>query len=253
MLGNWELLTDRLPLLGCLPAAERDQLLGNAVLQTVPPGTILFEQGTDPNFQHIIVAGRVHLFGRSADGREVVIQVVAAPDLLLPAAVLSASPYLTQARTLETTGILMIHAEAFRSAVFSQPALVREVIGSLSGQFRRMVRQIKNLKLRTSIERTGCYILSLSAQQQTPDRAVLPYGKNLIASELGITPESFSRALGSLQSHGISVQGDTIEIRDRRSLVAISAPDPLIDDWEEGSGSVGGVRTGIIDEKEKRS
>jgi CRP/FNR family transcriptional activator FtrB len=232
MLGNWELPVEQLPLLGRLPAASRDKLLENVVFHTVPSGTTLFEQGEAPNFQHVLVSGRVHLFGRSTDGREVVVQVVTAPDLLLPAAVLSASPYLTQARVLEPTRFLMIQAQAFRSAVLAEPILVEEVIASLSGQFRRMVRQIKNLKLRSSTERVGSYILSLSSQQNTPDRAILPYEKTLIASELGITRESFSRALAALQSHGIAVQGETIRILDRQGLTTACAPDPLIDGFE---------------------
>ncbi|WP_366511215.1 helix-turn-helix domain-containing protein [Mesorhizobium sp.] len=61
-----------------------------------------------------------------------------------------------------------------------------------------MVRQIKNLKLRSSTQRVGCYALALSKRQGTPDRVVLPYEKMLIASELGIVRESFSRALSHL-------------------------------------------------------
>jgi CRP/FNR family transcriptional activator FtrB len=107
------------------------------------------------------------------------------------------------------------------------------VIVSLSGQFRRLVRQIKNLKLRSSVQRVGCYILALSRHQGTPDRVVLPYEKNLIASKLGITRESFSRALSVLQGEGIAVHGETIAILDPVRLAAASRPDPLIDGPDE--------------------
>jgi len=92
-----------------------------------------------------------------------------------------------------------------------------------------MVRQIKNLKLRTSTQRVGCYLLALSKRQGTPDRAVLPFEKTLIASELGITRESFSRALSSLGRAGIRVDGQTIAILDARRLADECTPDPLID------------------------
>jgi CRP/FNR family transcriptional activator FtrB len=142
-----------------------------------------------------------------------------------------------QARVPEPSRFLLIQARAFRAAVGADPSLAREVIGSLSGQFRRMVRQIKNLKLRSSTERVGCYILGLSQQQGTPDRALLPYEKNLIASELGITRESFSRALAALQKSGITVQADTILIDDPARLVATCVPDPLIDGPDASQGS----------------
>jgi len=76
----------------------------------------------------------------------------------------------------------------------------------------------------------GCYILALAHQQGTPGRAVFPYEKNLIASELGIARESFSRALAMLENAGISVDGQEITIHDRALLTAECSPDPLIDD-----------------------
>jgi CRP/FNR family transcriptional regulator, transcriptional activator FtrB len=54
----------------------------------------------------------------------------------------------------------------------------------------------------------------LSARQGTPGQAVLPYEKNLVASELGMTRESFSRALSSLEKAGIRVEGQTVVIAD---------------------------------------
>jgi CRP/FNR family transcriptional activator FtrB len=218
-----------LPLFRGLPAATRDNLLNSAVAHAVAAGAVLFEQGDAPNFQHVVVSGSVQLFGRSAARREVLIEVVRAPDLIIPAAVVTDSPYLMRAVAPEPSRILLIHAAAFRAAVESDPALARQVIDSLAGQFRRMVRQVKNLKLRSAVERVGCYILALSARQGTPDRAVLPYEKKLIASELGITRESFSRALASLQRSGVVLQGDVIAIVDRARLAGRCNPDPLID------------------------
>ena len=222
-----------LPLLKGMAAASRARLLESAVLHSVAAGAILFEQGEVPNFQYVALSGSVHLFGRSSEGREVLIEVVAPPELVIPAAVMTAAPYLMQARVPEASRLLLIQAAAFRAAVLQEPALAQAVIAGLSGQFRRMVRQIKNLKLRSSVQRVGCYILDLSRRQGTPERAILPYEKNLIASKLGITRESFSRALSVLQAEGIAVQAETIVILDAGRLAAASGPDPLIDGPDE--------------------
>ncbi len=220
---------ESLPLLAALPAASRAKLLENALIHAVKPGTILFEQGDTPTFQHVVLTGSAHLLGRSSTGREVLIEVVEPPELVIPAAVVTGAPYLMRARVPEPSRLLLINAGVFRRAVLHQPLLAQEVIASLAGQFRRLVRQIKNLKLRTTAERAGCYLLALSKRQGTPHRAVLPYEKNLIASELGMTRESFSRALSALQMHGVTVQGDTILIRDSERLAAGCGLDPLID------------------------
>lgn len=221
---------EALPLLRALPAAGRARLLQHAVVHAVTAGTVLFEQGEMPNFQHVVLSGSAHLLGRSSAGREVLIEVVEPPDLIIPAAVVTGLPYLMRARVPEPSRLLLIQAGVFRRAVLQEPALAQEVIGSLAGQFRRLVRQIKNLKLRSATERVGCYLLALSTRQGTPRQAVLPYEKNLIASELGITRESFSRALSALQAEGIAVHGETIAILDAKRLAAACALDTLIDD-----------------------
>ncbi|WFU04927.1 helix-turn-helix domain-containing protein (plasmid) [Rhizobium sp. CB3171] len=226
-------MLEELPLFQSLPDATRKELLGNSVQHSVAPGTVLFEQGDIPNFQIALLSGSVQLFGQSREGREVLIEAVREPGLLIPAAVVTGAPYLMQARVPELSRFLLIHAGTFRIAVAREPLLAHAVIGSLAHQFRRMVRQIKNLKLRSSTQRIGCYLLALSARQGTPDKAVLPYEKTLIASELGVTRESFSRALSGLEKAGIRVDGQTIAILDSARLAAECGFDSYIDGSDE--------------------
>ncbi|WP_368904752.1 helix-turn-helix domain-containing protein [Taklimakanibacter lacteus] len=228
-LTHAEMTPEDLPFFRALSESRRMDLLRNAVVHGVGSGTVLFEQGDAPTFQLVVLSGSAQLFGRSTEGREVLIETVRAPDFIIPAAVVTGAPYLMRARVPEPSRFLLIHAAAFRAAIDADPVLAHAVIGSLAQQFRRMVRQIKNLKLRSSTQRVGCYVLALSKRQGTPDRVILPYEKNLIASELGITRESFSRALSKLESSGIEVDGQTIAIRDRERLAAQCMPDPLID------------------------
>lgn len=223
-----DIALDDLRALGPLPVAAKQRLLRKAVRHAVAAGTVLFEQGSIPTFQYVVLAGSAHLFARAGDQREVLIEVVQPGDLVIPAAVVTNSPYLMQARVLEPSCFLLIEADAFRAAIRQEPAVAQAMIASLARQFRRMVRQIKNLKLRSSTERVAGYILTLSRAQKSPDRVVLPYEKNLIASELGMTRENFSRTLGALQ--GISVKGDTILILDVERLAAVSSIDPLVDE-----------------------
>lgn len=227
---------EELPILRGLSEEHRQRIMERTMLHTVPAGTVLFEQGDSPNFQIVVMSGSVQLFGRSTSGREVLVEVVAPPELVIPAAVVGGAPYLMRGRAPEPSTFLLIQAGVFRELVASDLALANSLIGSLATQFRRMVRQIKSLKLRTAVQRVGCYVLTLSKRQGTPEKAVLPYEKNLIASELGITRESFSRVLASLEKHGIRIDGQTIWIDDPERLAMECVPDTLIDDCEFGFG-----------------
>lgn len=223
---------EALPLLAALPAQARAQLLRHATVHTVGAGTVIFQQGDLPTFQQVLLSGSVHLLGHSAQHREVMIEAIEPPDLLTPAAVVMQAPYLLTARAPEKSQLLLIQADAFREAVMKQPLLAGEVVASLAAQFRRMLRQIKNLKLRSGTERVGCYLVALAARQKNNGTVTLPYEKNLIASELGMTPESLSRALAALRQEGIEVRGEQVFIENVPRLAERVGVDPLIDDAE---------------------
>jgi CRP/FNR family transcriptional regulator, transcriptional activator FtrB len=223
--------------------SARARILKKAVLKTIEAGTFLFQQGDLPSCQYVVVAGSVQLLGRSMGGQEVLIETLSASELVCPAAVLTASPYLVRARVPIDSRLLVVEAEAFRTAALREPAFARDVLVGLSCQFRRLLRQVKNLKLRDTRARVGCYLLTLAAQQGTPGQAVLPYEKSLIASELGMTRESFSRALSVLKRHGVAVKGDRITVEDEHRLARACQPDPLIDDPEQISGLYAVQRT----------
>ena len=91
---------------------------------------------------------------------ETLVEFVRAPDLLLPAAVLNRQPYLLRARVLDEARLVMIQAEAFRTAVASDHDLCLAVLACQAAQFRRQIKHAKNLQLRSAEERVGCYLLA---------------------------------------------------------------------------------------------
>lgn len=218
----------RIPWLRHVAAATIERLARQAVLHRVPAGSILFEQSETPTFAQWLLAGAVELVG-VVGANEVAIETVLPFDLLLPAAVLNRQPYLSRARVLEAAHLALIPADAFRDAVAGDHALCLAVLASQAAQFRRQVKLLKNLKLRPAEERVGCYLLAL-VERHAPATAIrLPLEKRLIAGQLGMTRETFSRTLAAMARHGLRVAGDTLEVTDATALRARFRLDPLID------------------------
>jgi CRP/FNR family transcriptional regulator, transcriptional activator FtrB len=214
--------------LSSVPDSMIDQLADQSALHRVPSGSTLFEQAETPAFALLLVGGSVELLAvRGAE--ETLVECVRAPELLLPAAVLNRQPYLMRARVLDEARIVMIQAEAFRQAVASNQALCLAVLACQAAQFRRQIKHAKNLQLRSAEERVGCYLLRLAddAAQGKPVR--LPLEKRLIASQLGMTRETFSRILAGLTRHGIKVEGDLVHLEDVAAAQARFHLDPLLD------------------------
>jgi CRP/FNR family transcriptional regulator, transcriptional activator FtrB len=122
------------PWLASVPAPTLDSLAGQSVLHRMPTGSTLFEQAETPVFALLLVDGSVELLA-VGESEESLVEIVQAPDLLLPAAVLNRQPYLLRARVLGGAGLVMIQADAFRHAVTSDHALSLAVLACQAAQF----------------------------------------------------------------------------------------------------------------------
>lgn len=221
----------RTPWLGGVSTATLDRLAGQAVLHRVPSGSTLFEQAEIPSFAQFLVSGSVALLGVSGSA-ETLIELVRPIDLLLPAAVLNRQPFLARARVLEEAHLVLIQAAAFREAIVTDHALCLAVLGCQAAQFRRQIKLAKNLKLRSPEERVGRYLLAL-VQEATPNEPIrLPMEKRLIAWQLGMTRETFSRILSTMERYGLQISGELVEVVDEAPLRARFQLDPQIDGSE---------------------
>jgi len=216
------------PWLRGVSGATLDRLAGQAVLHRIPSGSQLFEQSEVPAFMQLLIGGSVELLG-VRDTEEMLVEFIQAPDLLLPAAVLNRQPYLLRARVLDGAQVVMIQAEMFRQAVATDHALCLAALACQAAQFRRQVKHAKNVRLRSAEERIGCYLLRLSGEVQADEAIRLPLEKRLIASQLGMTRETFSRALAAVARHGLRVEGDLVIVADAAAAHARFRLDPLID------------------------
>lgn len=221
--------------LPCFEGFDEEQLsvaTAGALLQRFPRETILFEQGERPDFLHVLVEGSVMLYGGTTDGRETVIEIVTPVDTFILAAALTDTPYLMSAKVLEPSNILMLPARNLREQIAKQPKLALAMMASLASQFRRMVRQIKDLKLRTSTQRLAAFLLHLAEPPVDGARVELPVNKQVLASRLGMTPENLSRAFAGLADLDIQIKGRTVVIGSIERLRNYCHPDTLIDDVE---------------------
>jgi len=217
-----------IPWLQAVPSATLDALAEQAMMHRVPAGSILFEQAETPSFAQFLLTGCVDLVAVSG-GSTSLIEVVQPIDLLLPAAVLNRQPYLARAQVRDDSRLILIHADAFRSAVTNDHAFCLAVLACQAAQFRREVKLARGLRTRSAEERVACYLLQLldGAQADTPLR--LPLEKRHIAWQLGMTRETLSRTLASLARHGVRIAGDTIMITDPGEFRSCWHLDPLID------------------------
>lgn len=220
-----------LPVFAGIEGAQLLELTRGALLHRFPKETRLFDQGETPDFLHILIEGAVELYA-AADGRETAIEILSPVDCFILAAALTDTPYLMAAKVLEPAQILLLPARSLREQIARQPQLALTMIASLAQDFRMMVRQIKDLKLRTASQRLAAFLLRLAEENGTEGTVALPFSKRILAGRLGMTPENLSRAFAGLREHDVRICGNTVIIADVAKLQAFCRPDALIDHVE---------------------
>jgi CRP/FNR family transcriptional regulator, transcriptional activator FtrB len=226
-------LASRLPLFDALDPECLEQLLEPALTREVEAGVTLFEQGGRPAYLHVLLEGAVELRGVDRAGNEVVVEVVWPVDCFILAAAVTDAPCLMAARTLEKSRLLLIPAAHLRAELYREPALALVLLASLARHYRAMVRQVKDLKLRTSAERVGAFLLSLAQEQGSSGTVELPYLKRVLAERVGMTPENLSRAFARLRERGVHMKGSHVIIDDIDQLAAWCRVDTLIERVED--------------------
>lgn len=217
-----------LPLFCGMTAGHFDMLFDAALLQKFPERTVLIEEGDMPDFLHILVDGTVELFA-AWDGHETTIDIIRPVTTFILAAVIREECYLKSARTLNSARILMIPAQAVRDVFGRDAAFARAIVNELASRYRRMVRVLKDQKLRTGIERLANWILEEDRHQGGHRQFTLVHDKRTLSARLGMTPENLSRNLAGLVGHGVTSSGRKIVISDYRALQRLAKSDPLID------------------------
>ncbi|MAS03310.1 MAG: transcriptional regulator [Ahrensia sp.] len=206
-----------------------ETLMNAAYLQTFPANLDLISEGDPADFLYIVVEGCVELFARS-NGRECTLGMVRPIGTFILAAVLKDAVYLMSARTCGKSKILLIPAENVREAFEKDETFARAIVQELANCYRGVVKEYKDVKLRTGVERLANRLLRYHKDQGANGSIELPYDKRTIASLLGMTPENLSRAFNTLKPYGVEVDGATIRLTDLKALATLAKPNPLIDE-----------------------
>jgi CRP/FNR family transcriptional activator FtrB len=204
-------------------------LMNAALLQTFPPHVVFIREGELPDFLHVLVSGAVEMY-TSHGGRETTLQVIIPTTTFILAPVVLEQVPLQSARTLVKSRVLIIPGEAVRNIFGRDSAFARAVVAELALRYRDLVRALKGQKLRTGTERLANWILQTDARNGLTGHVILPFEKRLLASLLGVTPESLSRSFAGLASHGVKTEGRAIVIKDRETLKRLAHEDPLIEE-----------------------
>lgn len=215
------------PLFSGLMEGDVRDLIAGAEVVAVGQDAQLYQAGDAVEAFYVVLDGHVELSVES-DGRRSVVEVARKGAVLGDAALFGDGHFMMSARVLSAATLLAIPASSFLTKLEARFDILTHMLSTMSFRLRMLVRQIAELKLKTTAQRLGSFLLSMVATESGAAVVKFPYDKKLVADELGMKPESLSRALAKLARVGVDSRPDnTVAIADVEALREFCIEDDL--------------------------
>lgn len=207
-------------LLSALTESEFEQVLEHAGVRAVAPGERLFTQGERCTHFFFVLSGIVKLYRMGPSGEEKVIELIRHGQFFAEAVMFMGGQYPVHAEALEAARLVTLDSAHFLGLVCSNSDVCMRLLSNMSRRMHGLINEIDHLTLHSGAQRVIRYLLDQLPQGVAASPSVrLLVPKHVIASRLGIQPETLSRVLAKLRSeHLIDVHDDTIVLNDVEAL-----------------------------------
>ncbi|UXA07873.1 Crp/Fnr family transcriptional regulator [Mycobacterium sp. SMC-2] len=227
------------PMFDGLNAAHVDFLADQSRDIFLPAGQVLFRKGTPSTGFYLVHEGLMQLSVSNSEGVLKVVEIIRPGGAFGHAVMFVREPYPVDATALADTQLVFVPAEAVDRVLEEDPAMARIMLASMARRLQSKIQDIAMLSLQSATQRIVAYILGAvgagtynvgggagagenDASAEEPATSIeLPALKQVLASRLGMTPETFSRAMRALTDKGlIRADGAVVQIPDVAALDA---------------------------------
>jgi CRP/FNR family transcriptional regulator, dissimilatory nitrate respiration regulator len=218
---DWDVVM-RAPLFKAMGPTIARTMIADRSPRAYARGETIFEEGAPADGFYCILEGWAKLYRLREDGEEVVVAIFSAGETFAEVAMFLGGRYPAGCEAVLPSRILKVDAANLRRAVLAEPQLAFDMLAAASMRLRQLVDEIEQLKARSAPQRIADFLVRQAGAASGAANVALPYEKALLASRLGMKPESFSRALGKLAEFGVVVERDSVTIPDVAKLAAFA-------------------------------
>ncbi|MGH2811743.1 MAG: Crp/Fnr family transcriptional regulator, partial [Actinomycetota bacterium] len=187
--------------------AELQELERYGTRQTYNRGECIFHEGDPPERVFLILSGRVKVAWNTEDGREVILAVREAGDLLGELSAIDGDTRSATASVLEAVEVIAVQADAFKKFLEDHPRVSRLMIEMLSRRLRDADLKRIELSGMPAVRRVARRLLEMverfGKSGEAGHRITLPLSQSELAAWTGVSREAVSKALQNLKARGI--------------------------------------------------
>ncbi len=208
----------KLPLFANLEKKQLQEILKNAQIVSYKKGKILFSAAEKILNFYVVIDGMIKLFINDFDGEETILKII---DRQKSVSDIFCDYFQSNAQVVEDAKILVIPTQQIKDLIKNNFGFALNVLHETSAKNKELLNQLIQLKLTNSKQKVGQFLLGMAFEKNNGKTKTirLKCDKSLIASYLGIKPETFSRSLQKLKDdEEITVKKDEITLLHNHSL-----------------------------------
>jgi len=202
-------LWSKAPLFQSLSPVQVAHLATLSTTKTLEEGQILFMEDSPCTGFFVLMEGAIQLTRVSATpGAHPTLAVILPVQSFAEAAMFGGEAFPATATALKPSRVQHFAKSFFLSAMAQEPDLALAIIHAQAVWLRKLTQKVESLSSSDSQERLHRWL-----NEQLPVNLFLklPVTKKALAASLGMTPETLSRALRTMQDEGlIEVRGNAI-------------------------------------------
>ena len=202
---------------------EISRLAASAGMTHFPRQATIFQKGDPGDSLMAVVRGRVKICTYSADGKELVLNIIDHGGLFGELAVLDGQPRSGDAVALEDTDLLVLTRSRLMPVVTRDPEVASRLMGVLCQRLRQTSQQLEDALLREAPSRLARGLLRLAdgfgRSEGQGVRLDIKLSQQQIGSLIGVSRESVNKLMMEWARGGIiDVRSGFITILDQDAL-----------------------------------
>ncbi len=211
------MILDKVEIFEGLTPQELEILTASSVMRSYPKNTVIINENDHADSLYIIESGRVKVYCSDKNGKEFIMNTLAAEDYFGELALLDDDRRSASVRTMEKSNFCIIYKEEFGQVLDQQPNIAKTLIRNLTRQVRKLTKDVKALALQDVYGRVTNVLTSL-AESRDDDTSIIPekLTQQDIADRVGASREMVARILKDLTiGEYISFEGRNIILNGR--------------------------------------
>ncbi len=207
----------RIELFKDLTETELSELEAASEKRSFKKKEVIFSEGEPSQWFYLLIKGKVKITKLSYEGKEIILEIIQAPDFFGGLAVLRGFPYPASAVAIEDSEVIRIPRNIFLRLAERYPSINQAMLSFLIDRVKTTQETLKNVALERVDTRIASQLLRLSERYGIPVKEGtlidLRLTKQELADMVGTTVETAIRVMSKFKKSGY------IEERDGKTII----------------------------------